>query len=120
MLINQPLPGDLLVRRERLYRHIGIFMPGGWVLTNSPSSGEHLTTLQDFQSGKHVDLIRVPNSLRRIAMANARSILAFPKGYDLFFNNCDHTVSRAYGFQPESPQLRAWLGALSSLCALLL
>ena len=97
------LPGDIVARRKGFVMHQGVVLRDGKVLHNTPLRGEHVSTEADFRRGK-------PMRVRRLDQAQRSSALRYAeqgerRGYNVFTNNCEHTVTRAAGGPVESPQL---------------
>ena len=100
-----PSEGDHLIVDRDTYLHRGIAMPGGWVFTSAPGRGEHLCTLAEFAGGRRVVVERIEPSLRYVAVQNAYAMIANPSKYDLWLNNCEHAVNRAYAREARSEQV---------------
>ena len=97
------LPGDIVARRKGFVMHQGVVLRDGKVLHNTPLRGEHVSTEAEFRRGK-------PMRVRRLDQARRSSALRYAeqgerRGYNVFTNNCEHTVTRAAGGPAESPQL---------------
>lgn len=97
------LPGDIVARRKGFLMHQGVVLRDGKVLHNTPLRGEHVSTEAEFRRGK-------PLRVRRLDQARRSSALRYAeqgerRGYNVFTNNCEHTVTRAAGGPAESPQL---------------
>ncbi len=105
------LPGDILWRRKGVLIHKGIALPGDRVFHNTPFAGEHVSATSEFARGHRVHARRLEAEDRRRALRAAR--LDAVRRYNLFTNNCEHTVSRARDGAASSPQLDAWLVGLS-------
>jgi len=112
------LTGDVIERRKGPVMHKGVVLPDGRVLHNTPRRGEHVSTLSEFAAGHRVYLSR-----RTCDASRARAWSAYPQAggsYNLFTNNCEHTVSRVAHGRAESPQLRGFItGGLVGLLTLL-
>ena len=102
-------PGDIVSRRKGLVLHKGVVLPDGGVLHNTPRRGEHVSTLWEFADGEPVAVERRPYALRRATLERAQYVRPRSRGYDLFSNNCEHTVSRVAEGRARSPQLGSWL-----------
>ena len=104
-------PGDIVARRKGLVMHKGIVLGDGRILHNRPRKGEHLSSEQEFRAGRRMRVIPLPEAARqrtlRAAMAND------PRPYNLFTNNCEHTVQRAATGRASSPQLQGWMAGLA-------
>jgi hypothetical protein len=115
--MNRYLPGDVLSRRKGLVLHRGIALGDGRVLHNTPWRGEHVATEAEFSAGHRLSVTRLDRAARERALAHAgRSDW---RRYDLFSNNCEHTVTRAIDGRAHSPQLMQWLGGVAAGAALL-
>lgn len=106
------LPGDIVARRKGFLMHQGVVLRDGTVLHNTPLRGEHVSTEAEFRRGKPMRVRRLDEAQRgntlRYAEQGAR------RGYNLFTNNCEHTVTRAAGGCAESPQLVTWAAAVGT------
>jgi hypothetical protein len=103
-------PGDIVARRKGLVMHQGVVLPDGNILHNTPFRGEHVSSAAEFRAGRRVYVSR-----SRAGDFSDRLYTAAPaadRGYNLFTNNCEHTVSRITHGAPESPQLRSWVAGL--------
>ncbi|MEM1434874.1 MAG: hypothetical protein AAGG11_12510 [Pseudomonadota bacterium] len=113
------LPGDILSRRKGPVMHHGVALGNGQVLHNTPSRGEHISTLEEFRAGQRLRVERRSYAERERALARA----ARYRGgrYNLITNNCEHTTYRLADDSSHSPQLRGWLlgvGAAGATLAL--
>ena len=102
-------PGDIVSRKKGLVLHKGVLLPDGGVLHNTPRQGEHVSTLAEFANGESVAVERRPYAQRRATLMRVQRIPPRRSGYDLFSNNCEHTVTRVAEGRPRSPQLASWL-----------
>lgn len=107
--MSRYLSGDVVARRKGVVMHKGVMLADGRVLHNTPRRGEHISTLDEFRRGKRV--YRVGQAGVRSARADPRLQLLRP--YNLFTNNCEHTVSRLTDGRARSGQLRGWLAGAS-------
>ena len=110
------LPGDIVSRRKGPVMHKGIALGDGQVFHNTPFRGEHVSTEREFRRGHRLHVERLDSTERQRVLQAARA--ASPHRYNLFANNCEHTVSRARTGVAGSQQFRAWalglgLGALA-------
>ena len=106
--MTEVLPGDVVLRRKGLVMHQGIALGDGRVLHNTPFRGEHVSSMEDFRRGRAVRARRLGETQRARALHHARGTAhATSRRYNLFRNNCEHTVSRATTGKPRSPQLVA-------------
>ena len=83
----------------------------GTVLHNTPFKGEHVASVRDFAAGKRVRVTPQDPAARARALNHAERYEE--RDYNLFTNNCEHTVHRATSGTPESPQLKAWIGGVA-------
>ena len=109
-MVTRYLPGDVVSRRKGVVMHRGLVMADGRILHNTPGRGEHLSSLEEFQSGRRLHVQRRALDERRRALAQARAQQA--GRYNLFTNNCEHTVHRAASGKAHSPQLRGWVAGI--------
>jgi uncharacterized protein YycO len=99
--------GDMLTSERLGYQHTATYIGNGNVVTNTPTRGEHICSLQEFADGREVRAVPVSQALRDAVYWNQRAILSDPRPYNLFNNNCEHTVHKLYGLPPRSPQVIA-------------
>ena len=104
------LPGDIVSRRKGFVMHKGIALRDGRILHNSPFRGEHICTEAEFRDGKTLYATRLERPQRARALREADRDI--PRSYNLFTNNCEHTVNRATTGYAESPQLQAWIAGV--------
>jgi hypothetical protein len=116
--MSRYLPGDIVSRRKGFVMHRGIALGDGTVLHNTPFKGEHISSEADFSAGQRLYVTRMDREARRRALLHAERD-AGGRSYSLLANNCEHTVSRAIGAEPDSPQLREWVVGLVAGAALL-
>jgi len=107
--MSRPLPGDIVSRRKGLVMHRGIALGDGRVLHNTPFKGEHICSESEFRAGKRLYIDRHDAALRKRTLHRAGSVPDSARSYNLFTNNCEHTVSRTMTGRAHSPQLRSWL-----------
>lgn len=105
-------------RRKGIVMHRGIALGDGRVLHNTPFKGEHISSEEDFSAGQRLYVTRMDRAARQRALLHAETD-SHGRRYSLLGNNCEHTVSRAIGGEPESPQLREWVVGLVAGAALL-
>ena len=102
------LPGDVVLRRKGPVMHQGIALGDDRVLHNTPLRGEHVSSMEDFRRGKTVRARGLGETQRARALRHAQGAArGGVRRYNLFRNNCEHTVSRATTGKPKSPQLLA-------------
>ena len=116
--MSRYLPGDIVSRRKGFVMHRGIALGDGRVLHNTPFKGEHISSEEEFRAGQRLHVTRMDRAARQNALLHAEAD-AHARGYSLLANNCEHTVSRAIGAEPDSPQLREWVVGLVAGAALL-
>ncbi len=106
--------GDVVSRRKGLVMHKGLYLGGGRVLHNTPSRGEHVCSEHEFRAGRR---LYVEHRQRgRLSPQHQRLLGSERRSYNLFTNNCEHTVTRLTEGKPKSPQLRSWaIGATLAL-----
>ncbi|MDE0064652.1 MAG: hypothetical protein OXP09_03560 [Gammaproteobacteria bacterium] len=99
-------PGDIVARRKWLVMHKGVVLDDGRILHNTPWRGEHASTLGEFRAGRR---LRVTPTDRRTGRRVAGAVPHGARRYNLFTNNCEHTVNRATTGRATSPQLQGWI-----------
>jgi len=102
--MSRYLPGDVVARRKGLVMHHGVVLADGRILHNTPRRGEHVSSLAEFRSGRRI---------HRVGSTGARGTYSEGRRYNLFTNNCEHTVSRYTRGRPGSDQLRNWVVGVS-------
>jgi len=105
------LAGDIVTRRKGLVMHKGVSLGGGRILHNTPFRGEHVCTEEEFAAGHRLYATNRSADERRRTLGR---LGAWQPGrnYDLFSNNCEHTVTRHVHGTAHSPQLIGWAAAL--------
>lgn len=108
--MSRYLPGDVVSRRKGFVMHKGLVMRDGSILHNTPFRGEHVCSEAEFRAGQrlyvsHSELDERRRTLNRVNASERR-------GYNLFTNNCEHTVNRATTGRSHSPQLLLWAAGL--------
>lgn len=100
-------PGDVVSRRKGLVMHRGIVLEDGQVFHNTPRQGEHISSLNEFRQDKRmfVHEMNAPERLEALRSCGQES----DRGYNLFTNNCEHSISRAATGKGKSPQLISFL-----------
>lgn len=101
------LIGDVLFRPKpdfRLVTHFGVAVAPDLVLQNTPDKGEHVVTVQKFSAGEPIAVHRTGVN-PAVVINRAQAVLVTPSKYDLFKNNCEHTVTRVVQGVSKSPQL---------------
>ena len=109
--MSRYLPGDIVSRRKGVVMHKGVVLEDGRILHNTPFKGEHVCSEAEFRAGKRLHVSRQDIDVRRRARRGPDSGNHRP--YNLFTNNCEHTVTRAAHGQAESPQLRSWVAGVA-------
>ena len=99
-------PGDIVARRKGPVMHKGVVLADGRILHNRPWRGEHVSSEQEFRAGKRLRVTAQDARTRRLAMSAAPDPA---RRYNLFTNNCEHTVNRATAGRATSPQLQGWI-----------
>ena len=106
--VTEVLPGDIVLRRKGPVMHQGIALGDDRVLHNTPLHGEHVSSMKEFGRGKRVRPRRLGETQRARALRHAKHAGAgATRRYNLFRNNCEHTVTRATTGNAKSPQLMA-------------
>ena len=114
------LPGDIVLRRKGPVMHQGIALGDDRVLHNTPLRGEHVASMEEFGRGKRVRPRRLGETQRARALQHAEHATAGDtRRYNLFRNNCEHTVTRATTGKPKSRQLVAVAAGLVVAAAVL-
>ena len=112
MFINNFASDISIIAREKLTglgEHWGVLLPNGYVAHNTDDKGPHYVTLQEFQAGKSIKVIRkVPPAEHQPTFSRIQQELSNPRGYDLLTNNCEIFANRVAGYTPESPQIKGW------------
>ena len=109
-------PGSEVRRRKGPAEHVGIYLADDYVLQNTPERGEHATTIEGFTQGQIVTPTKIDMPLDEL-YARVKAVLANPRPYNLFTNNCEHTVTRVLEGETCSRQLQGWIatGVLAGL-----
>lgn len=97
--------GDILVRRKWIADHMGIYLGNGEVLHNIPGKGEHRSSFDEFADEKKVKYQIPENNERSYILRNAINVLSSPESYNIFTNNCEHTVRKITEGKSYSEQL---------------
>ncbi len=106
--MSEVLPGDIVLRRKGPVMHQGIALGDDRVLHNTPRRGEHISTMEDFRRGKTVRARRLGETQRARALRHAQDAAqGGARRYNVFRNNCEHTVTRATTGAATSRQLLA-------------
>jgi hypothetical protein len=92
-------------KKDGIWDHPAIIMPGGWGYENQPGRGESLVPLTDFVSKAKGEVVvqRFPVEKRQRHIARVRSELATPRAWHPL-NNCQDTVNRIIEGRPRSHQ----------------
>lgn len=99
-------PGDIVARRKGLVMHKGVVLGEGRILHNTPWRGEHVSTEREFRAGRQLRVTRAGPRTSQPAPGGAQHSA---RRYNLFTNNCEHTVNRVTTGRATSPQLQAWI-----------
>ena len=91
------------------YKHVCSYLGNNRVLHNHRTRGEEVASLEVFSEGKKIFV--KDGGVTNIAMFFRRvnNVLANPKPYKIFSNNCDHTVSKVRDGKASSPQLTSYI-----------
>ena len=112
MFINNFASDISIIAREKLTglgEHWGVLLPNGLVAHNTDDKGPHYVTLQEFQAGKSIKVIRkVPPAEHQSTFWRIQQEINNPQGYHLSANNCEIFANRVTGNIPESPQVKGW------------
>ncbi len=100
-------PGDIVSRRKGIVMHRGLILEDGRVYHNTPFKGEHVSTLHEFRKNRRMSVHPTNEFKRDETLQRYRDRLDRP--YNLFTNNCEHTISRAATGRGRSPQLASYL-----------
>lgn len=98
--------GDVVSRRKGLVMHKGLYLGGGRVLHNTPGRGEHVCSEYEFRAGRRLHVERGQRG--RSPLLHSTMLESERRSYNLFTNNCEHTVTRLTEGKPKSRQLRSW------------
>lgn len=106
--VTEVQPGDVVLRRKGPIMHQGIALDDDHVLHNTPLRGEHISSMKDFRRGKTVRARRLGETQRQRALHHAKGAAkGDARRYNLFRNNCEHTVTRVTTGKARSSQLVA-------------
>ena len=101
-------PGDVVARRKGPVMHKGVVLGEDRILHNTPWRGEHVSTEREFRAGRRLRVTPTDRQIREQAVG-AGAAQENPRRYNLFTNNCEHTVNRITTGRPTSPQLQGWM-----------
>lgn len=104
--MSRLLAGDVVARRKGLVMHKGVLLADGRVLHNTPGRGEHVSSFEEFRRGRRVYRVGAADGRRGVRLPAG---VAVGRRYNLFTNNCEHTVSRVTEGRSHSQQLRGWV-----------
>ncbi|PTY07970.1 hypothetical protein DB347_07050 [Opitutaceae bacterium EW11] len=100
--------GTIIARTKAgVAEHVGVVTAPNLVLHNTPTRGEHESSLAEFAAGSPVTIkgrVRDMISFMHRVWRKRQNL----RPYDLVSNNCEHTISALTDEQPSSPQLQAW------------
>lgn len=101
--------GDVLTRRKGIAPviHYGVVVGDNLIVQNTPDTGEHAVTFHEFSAGEQV-MVKRSNVHPSVIVGRARAILNNPQKYDIFLNNCEHTVAKIINGKPLSSQILLW------------
>lgn len=108
--MSRLLAGDVVARRKGLVMHKGVLLADGRVLHNTPGRGEHVSSFEEFRRGRRVYRVGAADGRRGVRLPAG---VAVGRRYNLFTNNCEHTVSRVTEGRARSRQLRGWVAGVS-------
>ena len=80
-----------------------------WVILithTTPEKGVHVSTLDEFQSGRPIALVAQPQSEEHQQMILETARVNVGQPYVVFNKNCEHFCSHCYTHQAQSPQLQ--------------
>lgn len=98
-------PGDILYRAKYPATHTGIYLGNGNVFHNMPALGEHISSFNDFSEGKKVTVSKTPDAIRSEVLERLNHSLLNPENYNLFTNNCEHTINKVVFNKKRSDQI---------------
>lgn len=100
--------GTIIARSKAgVAEHVGVVTAPNLVLHNTPTRGEHESTLVEFAAGRPIAIkgrVRDMISFMHRVGGKRQNL----RSYDLLSNNCEHTVSALADEQPNSPQIQGW------------
>lgn len=106
--------GDIVSVKKGLFTHVGVVVPGG-ILQNSPNSHERVVSWLEFSNGQPVHHTHT-HSEAWLIMHRVEKILAAPRVYNPFTQNCEHTVNEVVYGVIKSPQVSsAFAGAIMGI-----
>jgi len=108
--VSRYLPGDIVSRRKGMVMHKGVVTRDGRILHNTPFKGEHVSSEAEFSAGRRLHVQHLLPGERQRALLRSEGHGA--RSYNLFSNNCEHTVTRATTGRAHSPQLRSWVAGI--------
>ena len=122
MLINQLIPGDILLRWKDPVWHMGIYMGDGQVLHNSPGLGEQVTPYNVYAAGQQVKASQPDSTKRAEIMQRAWEIMKNPQDYKHLTRNCEHTAYEVVEGKAKSPTVEklAWIALITVTVGLVL
>lgn len=91
------------------YKHVSSFVGNNLVLHNHRIRGEEIVSLDTFSEGRKIKVKKGGVSDVATFMRRVQNVLANPKSYKVFSNNCEHTVSRVRDGITSSPQLTGYI-----------
>lgn len=114
-----PLSIGTIVGRAKIgvAEHIGVLTGENVVLHNTPTRGEHESTLAEFAAGQAITVKGRVRDMMVFTQRVWRKRQNFLM-YDLVSNNCEHTVSALTEDEPISPQLQRWTLAIALTIAI--
>ena len=100
--------GSLLQVTENLINHVSAYIGNGMVFQNHPKRGEEIVPVSVFARGRPVKVRESGVADPLGFQSRLQAAIADPKPYNLFTNNCEHTVSWLRTGHATSGQLWFW------------
>lgn len=112
--------GSELEVDKGLFKHKASYVGHGHVVHNHPDTGEEIAKIEKFSKGRKIVLVK--NGVEDINgfFERVHEVMASPKAYNPFSNNCEHTVSKVRTGKAVSPQLVGWGATIIGASALYL
>lgn len=108
--INDLHVGDVVLRRKYTVMHVGICIEHNKILHNIPDQGEHCSDFDTFAKDKTVYAIDSGLPVSEVKI-RAHQLLSNPQEYQLFQQNCEHTVNKILqgkGVSNQLEEVEAW------------
>ena len=103
---NDLVPGNVIERKkDGVFDHPAVIMPGRKVYENIPGIGEHLSDLSDFllKAGNKIQIKTFSPLKQRENILNVYDELRNPRAWS-WLNNCQDSINRITAGQPKSHQ----------------